>query len=198
MLRDEINELSGIDKIFELLWHAGIPPLAKTAETVQIAREWRVASDETGFMLECLQLPENGKWKPIERVGTEEEAFYLYMRESGRSRSVHYDSKDPIDEKAMTIRMGLEKMVCDCGVFDENARAIVTMAIDAIDAEADQGYEVKWDRPYDMPMPKFMFNMWFNDKVKPAAVKWAERCVPQAWWLPVFYPEARQKEMGLM
>jgi hypothetical protein len=197
MTFDEIEKLKGVAKLSIMLWMGGMPPEQEDETVVVVNTVWRMVINKTNeehpFALE--RATKEG-FEIIGCYSTEEKIFEGFRQHSGLAEVNHY--KDGMDETNITMRQILEKKVYQCGVFETQADAIVQMAITEINKDLSVQEvlsKIQWDRKNDMPL--FMYNLWFN-VVKVQAVKWAEHCIPQAWWLPVFYPAERQKEMGLI
>jgi hypothetical protein len=74
-------------------------------------------------------------------------------------------------------------MLTDCGMFDDQADAVLAEAIPRIEG-CTPNYRVTWDRPAD-EYPDVVYNaMWLH--VKDVALKWIDENAPQAWFRPMF------------
>ena len=73
------------------------------------------------------------------------------------------------------------------GLFRSQAEQIVDFAIPQMNDAFEQvspEYSVTWDRP-SSEYPAAFLNVLFIT-LKPYVIKWAEKNVPIAWWIPMF------------
>lgn len=88
----------------------------------------------------------------------------------------------------MTTQEKFEAMIYDCGVFENDAHAIMEYAKPLIDseiAEHSNGYRMTWDRPAD-EYPQPIYDVLFNKQIKRHALAWIEAHQPLAWYKAVF------------
>lgn len=83
----------------------------------------------------------------------------------------------------MTTREKLKSMLVQKGMFDDEAEAVLAIAIPKIEA-ATPNYRITWDRPeHEYPEP-VLRAMWLH--VKQAAKEWITKNAPEAWYRPLF------------
>lgn len=83
----------------------------------------------------------------------------------------------------MTTRQKFEEMLYNMGVFENDASAIMDLAIPMV-AEMLPQYSVTWDRP-STEYPEAFYNVVFIT-VKRAALQWINENKPQAWFKAMF------------
>lgn len=83
----------------------------------------------------------------------------------------------------MTTLQKLTKMITDRAVSDRQATEIMEIAKSEIAKDAN--YRMTWDRPAS-EYPKAFYNVVFALYVKPAAIKWVDENLPNAFWRMMF------------
>jgi len=83
----------------------------------------------------------------------------------------------------MTTRQKFEQMLFECGLFENQAKAIMDKAIPMLDALTPD-YRITWDRPAS-EYPEHFFTVGFLT-VKTAALAWIDENIPKAWFRAMF------------
>ena len=83
----------------------------------------------------------------------------------------------------MNTREKFEKMLFEMGMFEDQAKAVMELAIPVCDAVIPD-YKITWDRPAD-EYPEPFYRVVFLS-VKPVAKKYIEDNCPMAWFKPMF------------
>lgn len=83
----------------------------------------------------------------------------------------------------MTTQERFKKMLIDCGMSDNQADAVLEIAIPRIESAAPN-YRITWDRPAE-EYPDVLYNTWWL-YLKDAALEWIEENIPQAWFRSMF------------
>jgi len=82
----------------------------------------------------------------------------------------------------VTTREKLKKMLTDRGLFDDQAEAIMAVAIPKIESLTPS--KVTWDSPAD-DYPKELYGvMWLP--LRDTAREWIKENAPHAWFRPAF------------
>lgn len=90
----------------------------------------------------------------------------------------------------MTTREKLIEMCIDNGMFPEQAKEVVELAISEIDKLVD-GYKTTWDRPAN-EYPDGLYAVMFLT-VADVAIKWIDENLPKAWFRSMFLSSAGRK-----
>ncbi len=78
----------------------------------------------------------------------------------------------------MTVREKLKQIICDNGMFAQQAQKIMDISVPIIDEFSDD-YEIQWENDsefYSDEMYDFLFSM-----VKPEVLKWIDEHIPSVW-----------------
>jgi len=78
-----------------------------------------------------------------------------------------------------TVKQKLEYILYKHGLFEQQARKIVDLAIPKINELSDD-YQIEWDSDEDV-YQEDMYNFLFS-LIKPEALKWIDENVPKAWY----------------
>lgn len=79
----------------------------------------------------------------------------------------------------MTVREKLEHILTEFGMFYQQAKMVMDIAIPKINGISDD-YQIEWGsdwETYEDEMYNFLFSI-----VKPEALKWIEEHCPKAWF----------------
>lgn len=87
------------------------------------------------------------------------------------------------DVSQLTTRERFEKMLIECGMFYDQAHAVMDKAIPVINEQSGD-YDVTWDRP-STEYPDAVYNVLFLT-VKPIALEYIEQACPNAWFGAMF------------
>lgn len=88
----------------------------------------------------------------------------------------------------MTTREKFEDTLCQRGIFESQAKAIMDYAIPLIDAEmAKSGVSdrITWNLPAE-GYPDALYGALIITHLNKRVVEWAEKNLPMAWWKPMF------------
>lgn len=83
----------------------------------------------------------------------------------------------------MNTREKFEEMLVNNGLFPDDAKSIMEVAMPEIDKQVEN-YKFTWDRPAS-EYPDVIYNVVFLS-IKPIALKWIEENRPMAWFRPMF------------
>lgn len=83
----------------------------------------------------------------------------------------------------MTTKEKLKKFLTDNGMFEEQADAVLEVAIPQIEALVPD-YSFTWERPAN-EYPPVLYAVMLSI-VKEEAVKWIDANLPMAWYRPMF------------
>ena len=83
----------------------------------------------------------------------------------------------------MNTREKFESMLVENGMFENQAKQVMTVAIPVLDEMVDN-YKFTWDRPSE-EYPKELYSVVFLS-LKPIALKWIDENIPLAWFRPMF------------
>lgn len=93
----------------------------------------------------------------------------------------------------MSTRERFEKMLYDHGMFPDQAKQVMSVAVPEMDAILPD-YRITWDRPAEEYPEPFYTSGWLT--VRKIAAKWIEENCPKAWFRPMFDDDLA-KEIGL-
>lgn len=82
----------------------------------------------------------------------------------------------------MTTKERLIEMCVARGMFEDQAKQVVELAIIKIDGM--DNYKTTWDRPAN-EYPDSLYIVMFMI-VKDVALEWIDKNIPQAWFRPMF------------
>lgn len=83
----------------------------------------------------------------------------------------------------VTTRQKFEQMLFENGMFEDQAKQVMDLAIPVIDSQVEN-YKFTWDRPAE-EYPSQLYSIIFMT-IKPIALKWIEDNCPMAWYKPMF------------
>jgi hypothetical protein len=87
------------------------------------------------------------------------------------------------ENRMETTKQKFEKMLFECGMFENQAEEVMKIAMPIIDSTLPN-YKFTWDRPSD-EYPEQLYSVVFMS-IKPIALKWIEKNAPLAWYKPMF------------
>jgi hypothetical protein len=207
------DELKNEVRVARLLWQIGVIPNEVTPLDEGNLTDAGVDIDGTYMVSVALYEDKPfglSRWthrdgegsRVMEMLGdyvTAEECVKAYETCKGFDKVTHFsdgaEQKDPILKQRRTVRMELEARLYACGLFEDMCAAVVRLAITEIEAELANkqkgedprtAYSIQWDSRNDCP--NLLISMWERNTHK-AALKWANECMPLAWWKPIFDPE---------
>lgn len=82
----------------------------------------------------------------------------------------------------MTVKERLEEICVEQGMFENQARAVVELAMKELD-NIDE-YKIAWDKPSQEYPTKFYAAAFLT--VARVALKWIDENIPQAWFRQMF------------
>jgi len=87
----------------------------------------------------------------------------------------------------MTTREKFEDILCQRGIFESQAKAIMDYTIPLIDSEmqADGQSKITWNRPAE-GYPTSLYAVLMLTQINKRVVEWADQNLPLAWWRPMF------------
>lgn len=87
----------------------------------------------------------------------------------------------------MTTRERIEDLLCQRGIFERQAKAIMDYAIPLIDLDmAESGMsKITWNRPSE-EYPTVFYAALMLTQINKRVVEWADQNLPMAWWKPMF------------
>ncbi len=83
----------------------------------------------------------------------------------------------------MTAKEKLVDMCTVLGMFPDQAKEVVDLAIHKIDALVPD-YQITWDCPWDEYL-EVAYDIWFHT-VAECAVEWIDENCPEAWFREMF------------
>lgn len=83
----------------------------------------------------------------------------------------------------MNTRQKFEKMLFERGMFEDQAKEVMDLAIPVCDSQVPY-YKITWDRPAD-EYPEPFYSIVFLS-IKPVALKYIEDNIPNAWFKAIF------------
>jgi len=83
----------------------------------------------------------------------------------------------------MNTRQKFEQMLFERGMFENQAKEVMDLAIPVCDATAPD-YKITWDRPAE-EYPDPFYSVVFLS-IKPVALKYIEEKCPMAWFKAMF------------
>lgn len=83
----------------------------------------------------------------------------------------------------MTVRTKLESMLVSNGMFENQAKEVIDLAIPKLNELAND-YKITFESPDDH-YPDVMYKLWFMT-IKTIALKWIDENKPEAWFREMF------------
>lgn len=83
----------------------------------------------------------------------------------------------------MNVRGKLEGMLVSNGMFENQAKEVIDLAIPKLNELVDD-YTISFESP-SSDYPDMVYNIWFMT-IKPIALKWIDDNKPMAWFRELF------------
>jgi len=83
----------------------------------------------------------------------------------------------------MTVKEKLINMLVEYGMFEEQAKEVIELAIPKLNELADD-YVITYDAPDDQ-YPTGVYTVWFIS-IKKIALQWIDENKPEAWYREMF------------
>jgi hypothetical protein len=83
----------------------------------------------------------------------------------------------------VTTKEKLTKMLVDNGMFDDQAKKVMEVAIPRIEALTPD-YKITWDRPAEEYPDPVYAAIWLH--LRGIALEWIDENIPKAWFRPMF------------